>query len=277
MFTSWREPERVVDEESNFGKIWSGNARRVLTFDVPTAVRDDLLRFLPKADRPARLKRQSRASAPTEKPPPECHSSTDRCDTHSPTCVASCGASSRMHRASPMAANVLARRRPRSRRGRIKCCAFQRMYENWPPKLLIADEVGLGKTIEAGLLLRQAWLAGKARRVVLLAPKALLKQWQIELREKFNLNWPIYDGQKLLWYPSPSMKGRTRARSGPNPMAQGTGGDRVEPSGPSPRPCRRSPRDCGALGPDDSRRSASCAPAFARAPRPRAARIACCG
>ena len=77
-----------------------------------------------------------------------------------------------------------------------------------PPRLLIADEVGLGKTIEAGLLLRQSWLAGRVRRVLILAPKAVLKQWQIELREKFNLNWPIYDGRKLVWYPSPAWRGR---------------------------------------------------------------------
>ena len=75
--------------------------------------------------------------------------------------------------------------------------AFRRLYDNWPPKLLIADEVGLGKTVEAGLLLRQAWLAGRARRILILAPKTCCTQWQIELREKFNLNWPIYDGQKL--------------------------------------------------------------------------------
>jgi hypothetical protein len=40
-----------------------------------------------------------------------------------------------------------------------------------------------------------------------LAPKALCHQWQIELREKFNLNWPIYDGSKFIWYPSPSLMG----------------------------------------------------------------------
>ena len=86
--------------------------------------------------------------------------------------------------------------------------AFERLYRNWPPKLLIADEVGLGKTIQAGLLLRQAWLSGRVKRVLILAPRAVLKQWQIELREKFNLNWPIYDGRKLVWYPSPAWRGR---------------------------------------------------------------------
>ena len=68
--------------------------------------------------------------------------------------------------------------------------------------------MGLGKTIQAGLLLRQAWLAGRAKRILILAPKAILKQWQIELREKFNLNWPIYDGHKMAWYPSPALRGR---------------------------------------------------------------------
>ena len=84
--------------------------------------------------------------------------------------------------------------------------AFERLYERWPPKLLIADEVGLGKTIQAGMLLRQAWLAGRAKRILILAPKAILRQWQIELREKFNLNWPIYDGRKMVRYPSPALR-----------------------------------------------------------------------
>ena len=53
------------------------------------------------------------------------------------------------------------------------------------------------------MLLRQAWLAGKAKRILVLARKAVLAQWQIELREKFNLDWPIYDGKALRWLPSP--------------------------------------------------------------------------
>src|SRR5262249_44938345 len=94
--------------------------------------------------------------------------------------------------------------------------AFERLYRNWPPRLLIADEVGLGKTIEAGLVLRQAWLAGRARRILILAPKAVLTQWQIELREKFNLNWPVYDGQKLSWYRSPARRREAEHKVAPN-------------------------------------------------------------
>lgn len=55
--------------------------------------------------------------------------------------------------------------------------AFQRLWQQWPPSLLIADEVGLGKTVQAGLLLRQAWLSGRARRMLVMAPASVLKQW----------------------------------------------------------------------------------------------------
>ena len=86
--------------------------------------------------------------------------------------------------------------------------AFEKLYGRWPSKLLIADEVGLGKTIQAGMLLRQAWLSGRAKRILIMAPKAVLGQWQIELREKFNLNWPIYDGRRLVRFPSPALRGQ---------------------------------------------------------------------
>ena len=52
--------------------------------------------------------------------------------------------------------------------------------------VLLADEVGLGKTIEAALVMTQRWWEGR-RRVLLIAPAALRKQWQQELWEKFSL------------------------------------------------------------------------------------------
>ena len=76
---------------------------------------------------------------------------------------------------------------------------YQRLLDSWPCQMLVADEVGLGKTITAGLFIRQVWRSQRARRILIMVSRALLAQWQNELYEKFNLNVPIYDGQKLVW------------------------------------------------------------------------------
>lgn len=52
--------------------------------------------------------------------------------------------------------------------------------------VLLADEVGLGKTIEAALILAQRW-AERRRRILLIVPATLRKQWQVELEDKFFL------------------------------------------------------------------------------------------
>jgi superfamily II DNA or RNA helicase len=61
-------------------------------------------------------------------------------------------------------------------------------------RYLLADEVGLGKTIEAGLILRELKLRGMARRILVVAPKGLVRQWQAEMRlhfgEKFHFIEP---------------------------------------------------------------------------------------
>ncbi|TAE77647.1 MAG: DEAD/DEAH box helicase [Verrucomicrobia bacterium] len=58
--------------------------------------------------------------------------------------------------------------------------------------VLLADEVGLGKTIEAGLVLCQSWAEGR-RRLLIITPASLRKQWALELHEKFNLPSIILD------------------------------------------------------------------------------------
>ncbi len=58
---------------------------------------------------------------------------------------------------------------------------------------LLCDEVGLGKTIEAGLIIRQLWAEGK-RKITIVVPASLRKQWQNELREKFDIPCVIIDG-----------------------------------------------------------------------------------
>lgn len=61
--------------------------------------------------------------------------------------------------------------------------------------VLLADEVGLGKTIEAGLVLCQYW-AESRRKLLVICPASLRKQWEIELKEKFNLPVIILDAKK---------------------------------------------------------------------------------
>lgn len=56
-----------------------------------------------------------------------------------------------------------------------------------PVRLLIADDVGVGKTIEAGLIARELWDSNEIRRLAVLCPPPLTDQWATELREKFNL------------------------------------------------------------------------------------------
>ena len=72
------------------------------------------------------------------------------------------------------------------------------VVERFPESFLFCDEVGLGKTIEAGLTFRQLYISGRVRRALVLVPKGVLRQWQEELYEKFALNVPRYDGRQLL-------------------------------------------------------------------------------
>ena len=65
--------------------------------------------------------------------------------------------------------------------------------ERLVPRALLADEVGLGKTVEAGLILHRLHLTGRADRVLVLVPESLLHQWFVEMLRKFNLNFNLYD------------------------------------------------------------------------------------
>ena len=66
--------------------------------------------------------------------------------------------------------------------------------QRFPERFMLCDEVGLGKTIEAGMAIRQLVVSGVVKRVLILVPKSVLVQWQEELYEKFALNIPQYDG-----------------------------------------------------------------------------------
>jgi len=64
------------------------------------------------------------------------------------------------------------------------------------PRVLLADEVGLGKTIEACLILHRLLLTGRAQRVLILVPDSLVHQWFVELLRRFNLWFHIFDEER---------------------------------------------------------------------------------
>ena len=64
------------------------------------------------------------------------------------------------------------------------------------PRVLLADEVGLGKTIEASLILHRLILTGRAERVIILVPESLVHQWFVELLRRFNLWFHIFDEER---------------------------------------------------------------------------------
>ncbi len=66
------------------------------------------------------------------------------------------------------------------------------------PRIMLADEVGLGKTIEAGLILHYRILNGLSKRVLIIVPESLLHQWLVEMLRRFNLKFSIFDEGRCL-------------------------------------------------------------------------------
>ena len=64
------------------------------------------------------------------------------------------------------------------------------------PRVLLADEVGLGKTIEACLIMHRLHLTGRADRVLIVLPEPLLHQWFVELLRRFNLLFSLFDEER---------------------------------------------------------------------------------
>ena len=68
----------------------------------------------------------------------------------------------------------------------------------YAPRVLLADEVGLGKTIEAGLILHQQLLTERAKRILIVVPETLLHQWLVEMLRRFNLAFSVFDEERCL-------------------------------------------------------------------------------
>ena len=72
-----------------------------------------------------------------------------------------------------------------------------RVISDYPHRFLLCDEVGLGKTIEAGMVLKELRARGAAARTLVIAPPNLLRQWQFELKSKFNESFSIINSSTV--------------------------------------------------------------------------------
>lgn len=175
---SWDDPERHAHFHDEFELLWSGEDPAVAVFSLPDAVRDALVKFAPDAPPVAEpennLCRQRAAMLwgyALEAPyMPDGGAAT--CDAMAPVTLW-----------------------PHQRHVVAETAAA------WPEGRLLCDEVGMGKTVEAILVLRRLLAGRGVRRALILPPANLLPQWQGELREKGGLRVPRLEGPKTLVWP----------------------------------------------------------------------------
>ncbi|GEA50464.1 RNA polymerase-associated protein RapA [Vibrio inusitatus NBRC 102082] len=74
----------------------------------------------------------------------------------------------------------------------------QEVGRRYAPRVLLADEVGLGKTIEAGMIIHQQVLAGRAERILIVVPETLTHQWLVEMMRRFNLHFSVFDEERCV-------------------------------------------------------------------------------
>ena len=70
---------------------------------------------------------------------------------------------------------------------------LEKVMQSMQNRFLLADEVGMGKTIETGLILKELKLRGEIKRTLVIVPKSSMMQWQSELKEHFNEVFHLYD------------------------------------------------------------------------------------
>lgn len=191
VFTSWGEGAAFLPHVvQNFERLWNGREPDWIAVEIPRAVRDHLLRYRPLVAptrdplEPESIKRACKEKAlPYIAGSPQAERLLFQFLRDAPylTDAGELGAATSAITPWPHQARVA-----------------RRILERFPESAMLCDEVGLGKTIEAGLVLRQLLLSRRVRRCLILAPRSVLKQWQEELYEKFALNIPRYEGGKFL-------------------------------------------------------------------------------
>jgi len=164
---------RVEDAEAAFENLWLGRVGHMPVMSIPDAVQRKLIDFAEGVQEPVEIDGSSVATRQVAPP----------------------SALERLRFALIKDAPLL----PRGRYVGLETAPVEpwphqrivarRLVETWPYSYLLCDEVGLGKTIEAGLAIRSLYLSGVAKRVLIAAPASLTRQWQREMASKMLLSF----------------------------------------------------------------------------------------
>lgn len=180
--TSWSDAERLEYFRTRFEELWSGHNSQVEVIPLPAAVRERLIQYASHDDIPAapsrpQMSRRERLEAWMRwrfaLEAPWFPDGGRNCDALAPGVWLW----------------------PHQMRVVEECAAA------WPAGRLLCDEVGMGKTVEAIMILRRLLAGRGVRRALLLVPAGILEQWQGELREKGGLLVPRLEGQSTLVWP----------------------------------------------------------------------------
>jgi len=184
---NWFNPldaEDIALAAARFERIWQGKDPGLLVLPLPQAVRDHLNAFTPPDGPPRRdpMQRVEQVAAPDLDTRREAQRFLDapRQPGGEGLVLHPIWVDGRPFEPFPHQAKI-----------------HTQAVRGFPRSYLFCDEVGLGKTIEAGLVLRSLILTGELKRVLIIAPKNLIRQWMEELREKFALTLWFYDGHML--------------------------------------------------------------------------------
>jgi ERCC4-related helicase len=177
IYRSWDDSAPYLKQiKYRFDYLWNGREKDWIALDIPTAVRQRLLDYAP-----------SRPPEPEEEKPPE--------PTGSVTPQQRERIIFQFLRDAP---NLPNGDLVGQETATVDLWPHQKKTVNdvvnaYPSSFMFCSEVGLGKTIEAGMALRKLIISGKVKRCLILTPKSVSRQWQEELYEKMCLNVPLYD------------------------------------------------------------------------------------
>ena len=197
VFTSWEDGKFFHPEVERFERLWADAETGWRTVDLPTAVRDDLVNLAPSEPPPSadpEIDGEAVAADNANWIAKFVRDAPHLVDNGFHVGVETAGVDPFPHQ---------------------RAVAYD-IVDRFSCNHLLADEVGLGKTIEAGLILRSLLLSGRVRRCLILVPRSLAKQWQEELRDRFLLDVPFYDGRQYVWF-GPSYNRFESIPQGENP------------------------------------------------------------